>query len=439
MTTETQDKEFKSSWRDECLKSLSAFANTDGGELFLGMDDNGKATGLENIKHLLETLPNKINNRLSIMPSVTSESDDGVDYIKVKIDKSQVPIPFEGKYYRRSGSTTQELRGNELTNFLLSKSGKTWDELPIPGASLDDIDDNLLEKFKNLAKDRIPSIAEESNKKAILEKLNLIKDGSLTNAAILLFGKNVQKFFLQARIKIAKFNSPTDYEYEDIVEGNLIEQVFETIDTLKKKYLKSNVSYNGITRQDSLEYPEKALREAVINAIVHRDYSSTSNIQIRVFDDKLSITNEGELPVEVPISKLSSDHISKPRNILIANVFYKAGLIENWGRGTLLIIRECKDAGLPEPDFKESERVLTITFKKSKLGDEELSGMDLNVRQIKAIEYIKEHGKITNKEYRELNDVADETMRRDMKELLNEGIIIKHGKGRSIYYSLKEV
>ena len=171
----------------------------------------------------------------------------------------------------------------------------------------------------------------------------------------MLFGKDPQKYYIQSHSKIGRFLSETDIQISDIINGNLIEQVENILDVLRLKYLKSYISYDGIHRREKLEYPYPALREAIINALIHRDYANTSNLQIKVYDDKLVLYNGATLSDEVPIECFDKPHQSKPFNPLMASVFYKCGFIENWGRGTINIIDECKSYNLPSPSF-ESRR-----------------------------------------------------------------------------------
>jgi ATP-dependent DNA helicase RecG len=272
----------------------------------------------------------------------------------------------------------------------------------------------------------------------LLGKLKLKSGRKLFNACILLFAKDPQKYFSNAIIKIGKFISDTDIISSDIVKGNLFEQIEQTIDILRTKYLFSKISYEGIHRREKLEFPEDALREAILNSIIHRRYSTTSAIQIRVYDDKLVIMNEGKLPPEVPLEKLKTNHLSKPGNILIAEMFYNAGYVEIWGRGTLKILEQCKQADLPEPVFTEEHGVITITFYKNKPASMDLNKLDLNDRQIKALEYLKEHEKITNSEYQKINSVKKRTTTNDITELVKKNIIEKIGTtGKGTYYVLK--
>jgi ATP-dependent DNA helicase RecG len=259
------------------------------------------------------------------------------------------------------------------------------DEFIEERASFEDMNPETIDKFKKLAEDRVPSIASEKSHKAILEKLNLMDKGRPKRAAILLFGKNPQRFYTQAFLKIGKFLNEADIISSDIVEGNLFEQLDNTLETLRNKYLISEIKYEGIHRRDILEYPHDALREGIINALIHRDYVGTSSIQVRVYSDKFVIMNEGKLPPEVPLERLKMDHLSKPRNVLLAKVFYFAGLIESWGRGTIRIVENCLQHGLPEPDFIEESGVMKIIFYKERWTEEKLRVATKEARSIRQV------------------------------------------------------
>jgi ATP-dependent DNA helicase RecG len=435
---ESQTVEYKQNWHNEYLKVVSAFANSRGGVLYIGLDDHGKSSGLKNVKKLLEDIPNTIRNKLGIIPSVELNRKSGNDIIKITVVPSSVPISCNGKYYLRSGSTVQELQGKELADFLIRKTGITWDEAFEDRGNWDFLEESTIEDFKRFAVDRIPSIVREKDFVTILNKLSLIENQHLKRAAIMLFGKEVQRFYSHACVKIGRFLSDTDIQTTDIVKGNLFRQLETTLEILRSKYLQSKIIFEGIHRRDILEYPYEALREAIINALIHRDYRSFSQIQIRVYPDKLIIMNAGSLPPEVPVESLKTDHLSKPRNKLLAETFYYAGFIEAWGRGTLKIMEKCVEQGLPEPDFKEENGVMTVTFYKDKWNEENLKKLGLNDRQIKAVLYVKENGKITNQEYQELNNVSKRTATRDFENLIKKDILIQIGiTGRGTEYTLK--
>ena len=355
---EDQHIEFKESWHDEYTRYVSAFCNTQGGVLYIGLNDNGTVVGIEHPEKLIERLPNFIAQKTGIMPLVHLKESNGKEYLEIEVQPSAMPISGHGRYYTRSGSVTSELQGNQLNMFLAAKMGLTWESVVEEDFSLDDIDIETVERFKLLAKDRVPSIEQETDILALMKRLNLVVGG---RAAVVLFGKNVQKYVLQARIKIGKFLSETEVLTTDIIEGNLIQQVDRALDILRTKYLLSYISYEGIHRREKLVYPYEALREALLNSIIHREYFVSSEIQIRIYDDKLVMGNEARLQ-DITVEDLSRPHPSRPHNKLIADVFYKAGFIESWGRGTQRIIDNCVAEGLSAPVYEYKMGFLYLTF-----------------------------------------------------------------------------
>jgi ATP-dependent DNA helicase RecG len=434
---ESHDIEFKSEWKDDCLRVISSLANNKGGVLKIGIDDKGKATGLKNIGKLMEDIPNIIRSKLGITPSVELKQIKGREIINVTVSHSSVPISYNGKFYLRSGSTVQELQGKELADFLIKKAGITWDDAIEDKGNLGNIDNATIEDFKRFALDRIPAVNRETDVSAILNKLNLTESRQLKRAAVLLFDADPQRLYSHAVVKIGRFITDTDIQTTDILKGNLFRQLEGALEVLRSKYLVSNITYEGIHRRDILEYPYEALREAIINALIHRDYSGFSQIQIRVYPDKLIIMNEGSLPPEVPIENLKTNHLSKPRNKLLAEVFYYAGFIEAWGRGTIKIVEKCVEQGLPEPDFKDENGVMTVTFYQDRWTKENIRKLGLNERQVKGVMHVKEKGKITNKEYSKVTGSNSRTSLRDLANLCEKQIFEKAGvTGRSIYYIL---
>jgi len=435
---ESENTEYKQLWRNDFLKAISAFANTQGGILHIGLDDGGKPVGIQNTKKLLEDIPNTIRNKLVIVPSIKLHEEEGKDVIDITVTKSSVPISFNGKFYIRSGSTVQELAGNELAEFLLKVMNYSWDEQIEEEATFDELCTDTLDEFKRLAQERLPSLAKENNYKTILQKLRLLKDGKLTKAAVLLFAKDPQKYCLQAIVKIGKFQSPTIIQTTDIVEGNLFNQLNTSMEILQTKYLLRNISFEGLYRRDILEYPYEALREVIINAIIHRDYTKPIQTQIRVYPNRLVARNPGKLSPEVPAEQLKIEHDSIQRNKLIASVFYYAGLIEAWGSGIQKILVECKKQNLPEPDFIEETGVMVVTFYKNVQDEEYLNKYNLNNRQVNAVEYVKSNGKITNHDYQRINDISRRTANRDLSKLIALGIFHQSSpKGQRTYYKFE--
>jgi len=433
---ESQMTEFKPNWQDDYLKIICAFANMTGGTLIIGVDDKGSPVGVKNAKKLLEDLPNKIINKLGITPSITTARKDKKDIIHIKVSPSSVPISYDGRYYIRSGSTTQKLKGSELMDFLLKKTGKTWEDIPIE-ASFSDIDVSVVEDFKNLAKNRIPAVSKMDSIKKIFRNLDLIaEDKNLTNAGILLFGKEPQRFFISAKTRMGRFKTSVDIIDTVIITGNLFRQVEVTVEAIKK-HLSVRFEIKGIQRKDIWDYPIEAIREAVVNALIHKDYSSTAEIQIRIYDDKIWIWNPGALPPQLTIDDLKREHSSYPRNPLVANAFYLAGLIERWGSGTKRIVDLCKAQGLPEPEYKEEMGGFSVYFYKDIYTEESLREIGLNERQIKAVMYVKEKGKITNREYQQLNTVSNKTAYLELSNITKKGIFAVEGSGKTVIYILK--
>lgn len=433
---ESHNLEYKSDWKDDYLKAISAFANGVGGKVFIGLNDRGRPVGLKNAVKLLEDIPNIIRSKLNIIPAVELNRKDNYEFISITVNPSSVPVSCNGKFYLRSGSTVQELRGKELADFLMKKTGATWDDIIEERCDSGYIDNITIEDFKRFAVDRIPAVVRETDSNMILKKLNLITNEKLKRAAVLLFSADPQQFYSHAVVKIGRFLTDTEIQTTDIVKGNLFRQLENTLEILRSKYLQSNIKYEGIHRRDILEYPYEALREGIINALIHRDYQGFSQIQIRVYSDKLVIMNEGGLPPEVPIDTLKTNHLSKPRNKLLAEAFYYAGFIEAWGRGTIKIVEKCVEQRLPEPDFCEQNGVMAVTFYKDKWTLENLHKMGLSERQLKAVMVAKEKGKITNSEYRKLTNLSDEGARIDLNYLIKIKIFEKAGMGRSVHYRL---
>jgi len=250
---ESQTTEFKTSWRDEYLKHLCAFANTQGGSLFIGVGDDGSVVGAKECKKLLEDIPNKAINYLGIIVDVHLKEESEMEYLEIVIPQSSVPIAFKGIYYVKSGSTKQELKGAELQHFILKKMGRTFDELPVESAGFSDLSPE----------------AETDDLRNIISKLKLITEsGKLKNAAILLFGQDPLRFFSSVTFKIGRFgDSDHDLRFQDVIEGNIFEMPDKVIETLRAKYLISPIRYEGLQRIEELEYPEDALREAILNSI----------------------------------------------------------------------------------------------------------------------------------------------------------------------------
>jgi ATP-dependent DNA helicase RecG len=361
---ESQKTEFKELWKDEYLKWICGFANAQGGCLTIGKNDKGITVGITNCTKLLEDLHNKIRDLLGIVVDVNLVDEVGFQILEIQVPSYSNPISYRGHYYQRSGSTLQELKGASLDRFLLRSQGRTWDNVPIPGIDPNQLSVSAIEQFRKLAtfSGRLDQNDLDTNDVHLLEKLKLTESHYLRRSAILLFHEDPVQYITGAYVKIGYFRSEADLAYHDEIHGDLFSQSKQIIDLIFSKYMKAAISYEGIQRIERYPVPQSALREAVLNALVHRDYAVPAPIQIRVYEDKLKIWNPAILPENWSIEKLLGEHSSHPYNPDIANCFFRAGEIESWGRGIQRIFDSCRDAETPEPEIRLSGHDLWLEF-----------------------------------------------------------------------------
>jgi ATP-dependent DNA helicase RecG len=363
--SEGQQVEWKEAWRDECLRWLCGFANAEGGVLVLGRNDKGVAVGVDNTRKLLADLPNKIRDVLGIMADVRLLREAGKELIEIRVEPYPSPISYKGEYHYRSGSTKQELKGAALERFLLKKRGRHWDDAPEPSFTPRACSASALRLFRRRAAEsgRMDRAVLRDSREVVLGNLELIERHGLRRAACLLFSDRPERYVSGAWIKIGFFVTHDDLRYQDEVHGSLFEQVEKTLDLLHTKYLKAYISYHGLHRRETFLFPSAALREALLNAVVHKDYSSGIPIQISVYEDQIVLWNAGDLPDNWTLEKLLGKHPSCPFNPLIANAFFRAGYIESWGRGIEKIQRECREHGIEAPVYDFGMAGLMLTFR----------------------------------------------------------------------------
>ena len=206
-----------------------------------------------------------------------------------------------------------------------------------------------------------------------------------------------------------------------------------------KNFINVTYEFKKLVREEIWDYPLPAIREALVNSLIHRDYFNWNvQTQVKIFDDLIWFYNIGRLPEGITLKQLKEPHASVPRNPLIAHIFYLAGLIEEMGTGTGRIIKNIKLHNLPEPEFKEEMNGFSIYFRKDIYTIEYLKTLGLNERQIKAVQYLKEKNRITNKEYQKIANTTKRTASRDLKFLTEKGVIKQIGDtGKGTYYVLK--
>jgi len=436
---ENQNIEWKESWRDEYLKWICGFANADGGKIIIGKDDKGNIVGVKNPKKLLEDIPNKVRDILGIIVDVNLQENPNGNLIEINVEAYPYPVNYKGQYHYRSGSTKQELKGAALDKFMLQKKGKRWDGVPIPNITTQDLKSDTFDFFRKKAvkAQRIDEEVLSDTNDHLIENLQLKENDYIKRAAILLFHPNPEKFVTGAYIKIGYFLSDENLKFQDEVHGNIFEQVEKTMDLLFSKYINSSISYEGLNRVEKYEYPKDAVREALLNAVSHKDYSEGVPIQISVYQDKIIFWNEGKLPDNWTIEKLLTKHPSKPFNPDIANALFRSGYIESWGRGTIKMINECVNFGIPKPIYFYDMSGFWVEFRKENLNPEYLKTLGLNERQINAIEHLKNKGKITNSDYQTIFKVSRNTASRDLTDLVDKGLLKASSiKGAGSFYEL---
>lgn len=360
---ESQNIEFKESWNDKYLEWICGFANAQGGKLFIGVNDAHEVVGVSDSKRLMEDIPNKIVMNLGIVADINLHKADELDYIEILVEPNSVPISYKGHYHYRSGSTKQELKGVALQEFILRKLGRSWDDMG-HNAGLEEIDRDAIDYFlkKGINSGRIDSDELSASTHDVLENLNLLdEDGKLKNAAILLFAKKPQKFFTSVEFQIGRFGKDEgDLLEQDVIEGNIIQMADKVMEVLRFKYLHAPIHFEGMQRIETLEIPDKAFREILYNAIAHKLYSGAA-IQMHVYNDRIEIWNDGNLPEGYTTETLLQRHSSKPRNKNIAFAFFKAGFIDRWGLGYKKIMEGFREAGMKLPTIEEVDGGIRVT------------------------------------------------------------------------------
>ena len=361
---EHQQAEWKESWRDDYLKWISGFANAQGGVLEIGRNDAGRVVGVADARKLLVDLPNKVRDVLGILVDVNLLGEAGKDYLQIVVPPYPYPVSYKGEYHVRSGSTKQELKGAALDRFLLGKQGRRWDGVPVPAVSVADLSATALQGFRRRAErsERLSQALLREDDAHLIDKLHLTEGQSLKRAAVLLFHPDPERYFTGAYLKIGRFQSDSELRYQDEVHGDLFAQVDRTMELLLTKYLEARIGYVGVQRIENYPVPEEALREALLNAIAHKDYASGVPIQISVYADRIVFWNNGPLQDGWTTKTLQGKHASQPPNPDIANAFFRAGMIESWGLGIEKMRQACLRRGLRAPKLREEAQGLWVEF-----------------------------------------------------------------------------
>ena len=371
-------------------------------------------------------------------------SKNGLDYIEIIVSPSSYPVSYKGEYHFRSGSTKQILRGVALTEFISSKTGIRWEDSVIEGVTTEDLDKESFDIFRREAirSKRMTKDDLNMSNAELLDSLDLLKDGKLTRAAVLLFHRTPQKWMFGTYTKIGKFGKGSDLQYQDEVIGSLFLQAERVIELIYLKYLKAPVTYDNLTRVETYPFPKDAVREALYNALVHSRWSAGIPIQVRIEDDTLYISNECVFPSDWTMESLLQRHQSRPYNPKIARAFFRAGYIESWGRGIQKIFEVCNEYGTLQPEYVVHSEDIMIKLAAVSISNKQFSKLDVKAEdtalKIKIVEYLQNQPAATQKELQEAFNETRTHIQKNVKELVNEGKIERKGGKRFGYWEIKK-
>lgn len=440
---ESQNVEWKETWRDEYLKWICGFANAQGGKIYVGTKDDGSVIGVTDSKRLLEEIPNKIQTTMGIIADVNLLSEAGKDYIEIDVSPSSYPVSYKGEYHYRSGSTKQQLRGASLTEFLVSKTGFKWDAIPVDNIGIDDLDKESFDIFRREAmrSGRMSKEDLDMSDAELLDSLGLIVDGKLKRAAVMLFYRKPERFVTGSYVKIGKFGEGADLQYQDEIHGSLFIIADRVIELIYLKYLKAAITYDKEIRIETYPFPRDGIREAVFNALMHCNWADCVPIQIRIEDDAMYISNSCVFPSDWTTETLMERHRSKPYNPDIANAFFRAGYVEVWGRGIQKICEACKRLGTEIPEYKVRTGEIMVKFlalQSAKIPDfkspnRQNGGLDGGLDAVlenKILVVIQQNPEATQKEISQKTNISLRTVQRKLKELREKGVIERKGGKR---------
>ncbi len=279
--SESDQLEFKAQWNDAALETLAAFSNGRGGTLLVGVGDDGRVTGWIGSDKDLRSIVDQVSDGLRIEPQVETLTSHGQRVLSIRVSSASLPVAFHGCYYQRVGNTTRQLQPDALGRLFVEKSGAVWDKLT-GDYTLDEIDPDAVRHFLHLARPRLPAVAEDEPAESVLRKLDLLVEGRLTRGAILLFGRRPLQHFQMVYVRMGRLKDDITIVDDKFIEGNLFDQL-EQVMQYFRQYLQvryeipsqvgqAQSMLEAIQRREIWEFPLEALREAVINALIHRDY-----------------------------------------------------------------------------------------------------------------------------------------------------------------------
>lgn len=427
----------------ECLV---AFANGDGGMIVLGLDQQGQPT--ETIWE--EEADSAVKEAASLcrppVPSRWQPVETKQDtLVGINVPRSpELHTMYDGRVLIRSGNWNRPLTGDEVRTLANSKNSAEFETDVVPGARPADLNPDIIRDY--LERREARGAAKISATEELLFEIGATdREGNPTTIGILLFGKNPQAFFPQSGIVFVKFmgteprgeDGGVGYGRRDELVGPLPRVIDRAWNVIYEE-MRVGATVNKLEREELTEYPRFAVREALVNAVAHRDYRITGRrIEIRMYSDRMEIISPGGLPGYMTLDNLVEEHFS--RNPRLVNGLYQWGYIEELGLGIDLMIEEMAQAGHPPPTFRAADHAFTVTLsnKRERAAVPKWT-RSMNERQARALTFVRESGSITNREYQQLcPDVSAETLRLDLVDLVDRGLLLKIGAKKGTYYILK--
>lgn len=425
---ENEITEFKEALdEDAIIKTITAFSNQKGGKIYVGIKDNGEIKGVVLGKQKIEQFTRKIHDEIKPTPvfSTEIEKSSGKDILVIEvIEARRKPIFYNGIAYKRVNKTTLKVSDPEEIRNLFTNKTVFFDEIICEGATLQDIEERDVAKFVALGQSAGRISLTKENTKDALEKLGLLERGKLKNGAIMLFGKEPRKFFKIWGIKCAGISDNFEFSGLEDYDQNIF-VALEKAGEFIAKNIKKEIEVVGLRRIEKPVIPLEVVREALVNAVAHRDYFFHSYIYVAIHPDYLEIKNPGKLE-GLTIEELSKDHTSVVKNPHIAQALYIAGFIDRWGSGTLKMTNYMREQRLRAPEFVTNGSFYVRLYYAKQF---------LNQREEFAIEKIKSENKVTPKEIANKFKVSITAAVSDLKRLVGHGIIEKIGKGKGSYYT----
>lgn len=427
--------------------TLVAFANSDGGTLVVGVDAQGRPVGTAYPDELEALL---LEATARCLPPVQAdwqqeETRAGL-VVMIRVSRSpELHSLDDGRVLIRAGAANRPLSGEQIRQLAATKSSGDYEVEGVPGVERDDLDAEIIAEYLEKRAERTRRPLHVSTDELLVEIGALDGDGRPTVAGLLLFGVNPQSFLPQSGLTFVRFagvmprgeDGLAGYGRREDIGGPLA-RIVETAWSVLLEEMHVGAVVKGLEREERTEYPPFAVREALVNAVCHRDYRlGGRRIEIRKFSDRLEIISPGGLPGFVTLDNIVDEHFS--RNPRMVSGLYQWGYIEELGLGVDRMIEEMALAGHPPPDFKETPYSFSVCLSNVRQrAPSPRWERTMNERQAKALTFTRENGRITSRDYRQLcPGVSPETLRLDMSDLIERGLFLKIGAKKGTYYILK--